>query len=72
MGSALFFDPQAAIPADFCPVCGSERYAPGLHCIRCERRGSHDHGGDQRGIPCFRRAAARTAKAAAAEKERSP
>ena len=32
----LYTDPQAAIPADFCPVCGGERYLPGLHCARCE------------------------------------
>lgn len=38
----LFFDPQAAMPADFCLACGCERYAPGLHCLRCERMRSHD------------------------------
>ena len=31
----LYTDPQAAIPAGFCPVCGGERYWPGLHCARC-------------------------------------
>ena len=35
----LFYDEQAARPADFCRECGCERYAPGLHCLRCERRG---------------------------------
>ena len=34
--SNLYTDPQAQPPADFCPVCGSERYWPGLHCIVCE------------------------------------
>ena len=37
--STLFFDPQAVRPACFCPLCGSERYAPGLVCLRCERSG---------------------------------
>ena len=37
----LFYDPQAVMPAQFCRVCGCERYAPGLHCLRCERRGIH-------------------------------
>ena len=31
-----FIDPQAQVPADFCPVCGCERYLPELHCVRCE------------------------------------
>lgn len=34
----LFYDPQAAVPAEFCLECGCECYAPGLHCLRCERR----------------------------------
>ena len=34
----LFSDPQAAVPASFCRDCGCECYAPGLVCIRCERR----------------------------------
>ena len=34
----LYTDPQAAVPGCFCPVCGGERYAPGFHCLRCERR----------------------------------
>ncbi len=34
----LFYDPQAEIPAEYCRECGCERYAPGLHCLRCERR----------------------------------
>ena len=34
--STLYTDPQDARPADFCPVCGGERYWPGLHCARCE------------------------------------
>ena len=33
--SNLYTDPQAAVPADFCPVCGGERYWPGLRCARC-------------------------------------
>ena len=32
----LYIDPQAAIPAGFCPECGGELYRPGLHCSRCE------------------------------------
>jgi len=36
--SILYIDPQAAKPACFCPLCGSECYAPSLTCIRCERR----------------------------------
>lgn len=35
----LFFDPQAAVPEEFCKACGCECYAPGLTCLRCERRG---------------------------------
>lgn len=35
----LYTDPQQAIPASFCPRCGGERYAPGEHCLRCERSG---------------------------------
>ena len=34
--STIYIDPQTQVPADFCPVCGRERYLPGLHCIRCE------------------------------------
>lgn len=34
----LFFDEQAAPPAAFCRCCGCECYAPGLVCLRCERR----------------------------------
>ena len=44
----LFYDPQAAMPAEFCIACGCERYAPGLHCLRCERRGKHDPDGTER------------------------
>ncbi len=33
----LHTDPQEAKPASFCPLCGGERYAPGEHCLRCER-----------------------------------
>ena len=40
--SILFSDPQQARPACFCPVCGGERYLPGLICIRCERRNDHE------------------------------
>ena len=36
--SSLYYDPQMAKPARFCPSCGSECYAPSLICIRCERR----------------------------------
>lgn len=36
--STLYVDVQRAKPADFCPVCGSERYAPGKTCLRCKRR----------------------------------
>ena len=35
----LYFDPQAAPHSDHCPRCGGHRYAPGYHCLRCERRG---------------------------------
>ena len=31
----LYTDPQAAVPAGFCPVCGGALYAPGLVCTRC-------------------------------------
>lgn len=34
----LFADPQDVVPAAFCLECGCECYAPGLHCLRCERR----------------------------------
>lgn len=34
----LFHDPQREPSACLCPVCGGERYAPGLVCLRCERR----------------------------------
>ena len=34
--SNLYTDPQAQVPAAFCPVCGGELYLPGLHCLRCE------------------------------------
>ena len=36
---SLFTDPQAEIPAGYCPVCGGALYRPGLYCLRCERRG---------------------------------
>ena len=35
----LYIDPQTEKPACFCRRCGGERYAPGLVCLRCERRG---------------------------------
>ena len=38
MEGTLFLDPQAAVPACFCPRCGGECYAPTLTCSRCERR----------------------------------
>ena len=34
----LFYDPQAVPAEDYCRRCGCERYAPGLRCLRCERR----------------------------------
>ena len=34
--SNLYTDPQTDAPADFCPVCGRERYRPGLRYARCE------------------------------------
>ena len=34
----LFFDPQTAVPEEYCKECGCECYAPGLNCLRCERR----------------------------------
>ena len=34
--SNLYTDIQALPPGDCCPVCGGERYLPGLRCIRCE------------------------------------
>lgn len=45
--SILFSDPQAAVPGGFCPVCGSELYGPGFHCIWCERRGGDDADGTE-------------------------
>jgi len=36
--SILYFDPQSVQPAQFCPRCGGECYAPSLICIRCERK----------------------------------
>ena len=33
----LYIDPQAQIPACYCPHCGGARYAPSLTCLRCER-----------------------------------
>jgi hypothetical protein len=35
----LYIDPQAAVPAAYCPTCGGALYRPGLHCLRCERAG---------------------------------
>ena len=32
----LFIDPQTIPAAAFCPICGGERYAPSLICLRCE------------------------------------
>ena len=34
--STLYIDIQDRPPADFCPICGGERYWPGPCCIRCE------------------------------------
>lgn len=36
--STLYIDLQMQRPAGFCPECGTEVYAPGCHCLRCERR----------------------------------
>lgn len=36
--ATLYSDPQDQPPADFCPTCGAERYAPSLICSRCERK----------------------------------
>lgn len=38
----LFIDPQAQVPACYCPVCGGACYKPSLICLRCERRKRHD------------------------------
>lgn len=38
----LFFDPQAAVPAEFCEKCGCECYAPGLTCLQCHRRKEYE------------------------------
>ena len=46
----LFADPQAVVPAGFCEACGCELYAPGLHCLRCERRERDDIDGAEQGI----------------------
>ena len=35
--SALFIDPQAAVPSGFCPKCGAELYPPTHHCTICAR-----------------------------------
>ena len=40
----LFTDPQARIPAGYCPVCGGALYGTEENCLRCERR-SHDPDG---------------------------
>ena len=42
---SLFEDLQGAVPEAFCLECGCECYAPGLVCIRCERRGDGAHDG---------------------------
>ena len=34
--SNLYIDLQTLPPRSFCPVCGGERYGPGLRCLRCE------------------------------------
>lgn len=31
----LYVDPQAEVPAGYCPRCGGELYRPGLWCVRC-------------------------------------
>ena len=33
----LYTDIQSEVPKSLCPVCGGARYAPGEHCLRCER-----------------------------------
>ncbi len=35
----LYWDVQQERPGDICPVCGGERYLPGLVCLRCGRDG---------------------------------
>ena len=35
----LYTDPQAQVPAGYCPRCGGAVYQPSLTCLRCERRG---------------------------------
>ena len=35
----LFYDPQAAVPADFCRKCGCECYAPELNETACTVNG---------------------------------
>ena len=47
----LCTDPQAAIPAAYCPVCGGALYWPGLHCLRCERRNALDPEGNKCMLP---------------------
>lgn len=47
MESTLYTDPQAQVPASYCPICGGALYPPGLHCLRCERRSGFDAEGDE-------------------------
>ena len=39
---SLYTDPQAAVPAAYCPRCGGALWLPSLRCIRCEKEGIHD------------------------------
>lgn len=32
----LYEDPQGAIPAGYCPVCGGALYGPESPCLRCQ------------------------------------
>ena len=33
----LYIDPQAVIPAGYCPNCGGALYMPSMRCLRCGR-----------------------------------
>ena len=35
--ATLYIDPQAAVPAGFCPRCGGAVYKPSLYCLRCDQ-----------------------------------
>ena len=42
MEPCLYIDPQAAVPAQYCAVCGGELWLPSLRCLRCEKEGRYD------------------------------